>query len=94
MRRLALPHLGPTHRQSGVVQPAAGVHHLLLQHPQPVMLLLFVLTRLRHRGVRLLREASRVGNRLPAVLLRPGLRVAPSLLFGMRLALDTVVRFR
>jgi len=91
MRGLALAHLGPADRQPGVVKPAAGVHHLLLQHSQPVVLLLFGLARLGHRGVRFVRDAAGVGDRLPAVLLCSSLRVAPSPFSLLRLALRAVV---
>src|SRR5664280_930225 len=90
MRGLALPHLGPAHRQPGIVEPTTGVQHLLLQYPQPVQLLLFGLACFGHRRVRLFRSAARVGDRLQAVLLCPGLRVAPSLFLDLRLAPCTV----
>ena len=91
MRGLALAHLGPADRQPGVVKPAAGVHYLLLQHSQPVVLLLFGLARLGHRGVRFVRPSTRVGNRLPAVLVGSRSRVPPSLFLVLRLALRAVV---
>ena len=94
MRGLALPHLGSAHRQSGVIQPAAGVHHLLLQHSQPVVLVLLRLPRVGHRGVRLVRDTARVGDRVPAVLLCPGSCVPPGLLLVLCLALRIVVRRR